>query len=93
LVYLKVEWIHDFIDEPILIYMELDYERNEIRKVEIYSNNKIGYADLNHEYAGTRLSLEPIPTIDEIVEDEQFKPVEISNEEFEKVWSEAVALS
>ncbi|WP_353885443.1 DUF6881 domain-containing protein [Acinetobacter bereziniae] len=34
--YLKVEWMHDFLDEPIFLYSELDKNRNELRKVEVF---------------------------------------------------------
>ena len=37
--YIKVQWIHNFEDEPILLYSELDSMRNEVRKVEVYKNN------------------------------------------------------
>lgn len=88
--YLKVEWIHNFEDEPIIIYSEIDDKYNEIRKVEIYRNNKVGYADLNTEFGGTRLSEEPIPTLSEIALDSQFRPIEIDKQEFEKIWLEKV---
>ena len=31
--YIKVRWIHDFEDDPILIYSELDENRFETRKI------------------------------------------------------------
>ena len=42
--YIKVYWMHDFIDEPIILYSELDEKRFEVRKIEIYRNNRIAYA-------------------------------------------------
>lgn len=84
--YLKVEWIHSLEDEPIIIYSEIDDKFNETRKVEIYRNNKVGYADFNVEFGGTRLSEEPLPSLQEIALDKQFKPTEIDKQEFEKIW-------
>lgn len=40
--YLKVEWVHDFNDEPSIIYSELDHNRNEWCKIEIYKNGQPG---------------------------------------------------
>lgn len=51
--YIKVQWIHDFEDEPILLYSELDSMRNEVRKVEVYKNNELGYACENKSVNGT----------------------------------------
>lgn len=49
--YIRVQWIHDFQDEPILLYSELDCKRNEIRKVKVYKNDKLGYAcEIDREY-------------------------------------------
>ncbi|MCT8978822.1 hypothetical protein N4T77_19780 [Clostridium sp. CX1] len=84
--YLKIEWIHNLEHEPIIIYSEIDDKYNEIRKVEIYRDNKIEYADLNTEFGGTRLSEEPLLTLSETASDNQFKPMEIGKREFEKVW-------
>ncbi|MCT8978800.1 hypothetical protein N4T77_19655 [Clostridium sp. CX1] len=91
--YLKVEWIHSLQNEPIIIYSEIDNKYNEIRKVEIYRDNKIGYADLNTEFRGTRLSEEPLPTLSEIALDNQFKPMEIDKHEFEEVWLKRMQLN
>lgn len=86
MIYLKVKWNHNFDDEPTYIYSELDNDLNELRKVEIYKNNTIGYAFDDIEYNGTQLSIESLPTIEEISLDKQFEPSYISKEEFEKIW-------
>lgn len=41
--YLKVYWKHSFPDEPAIIYSELNENREEIRKVEVYTNEILGY--------------------------------------------------
>ncbi len=84
--YIKVEWIHEFCDEPITLYSELDADNNEIRKIEIYKDGSYGYANDAIEFGGAMLSLEPLPTIDEIASDGQFKPKQITKDEFEKIW-------
>jgi hypothetical protein len=87
--YLKVEWVHTHSDEPILLYSELDGGRWEARKVEVFADGRTGFASSTEATpgTGTKLSIEPIPALGEIAADPQFKPVEITKEEFETVWS------
>jgi hypothetical protein len=87
--FIKVGWLHSHPDEPILLYSELDKDRWETRKVEVFADGRIGFASETEAtpVTKTKLSLEPLPTLDEIALDPQFQPVEISKEEFEKVWS------
>jgi hypothetical protein len=87
--YLKVVWHHSFPDEPKLLYSELDDDRWEVRKVEIFPDGKQGYADKFIASGGTRLSKEPLPSIADIAIDPQFEPLVISRAEFESVWAEA----
>jgi hypothetical protein len=85
--YIKVKWIHDLADEPIWLYCELDNGFMEIRKVEIFSDGTAGFASSTERFGTTRLSLEPLPTLDEIASDAQFDPAETSVKEFEDIWS------
>jgi hypothetical protein len=43
--YLKVRWHHELPDEPVWLFSELDDERYEVRKVEVYRNGTRTYAD------------------------------------------------
>jgi len=86
--YIKVNWIHSFPNEPTLLYSELDNDRWEKRKVEIFADGHCGYASLSESERSTRLGEEPIPSLTQIASDPQFKPIEIPKEEFEKVWTE-----
>jgi hypothetical protein len=85
--YLEVEWCHSIPSEPVKLYSELDDGMWEIRKVEIYADGTAGYADAENRTRGTRLSLEPLPSVAEIASDPQFKPREISAQDFEIVWN------
>ncbi|TCP53394.1 hypothetical protein EV586_106143 [Tumebacillus sp. BK434] len=93
--YLKCEWIHDDADEPILIYSEMDDERYEVRKIEFYRDGRYGYAYEDVEVGGVGVGLGevPVPTIEEIAEDEfgHFVPMLISKDEFEEVWKDTVS--
>lgn len=87
LMYLKVDWHHELVDEPVSIFMELDHERWELRKVEVYASGSMTYADLNHGTSGLKLSDEPIPPMEEMMS--EFTPKVIDAAEFERVWSSA----
>ena len=89
--YLKCRWIHNFDDEPILIYSELDNDRFELKKIHIYRNGEIGYAYQEIEFLDTRLGEVPVPEIEEIRADPQFVPEYIAEEEFQKIWNEKIA--
>lgn len=84
--YLMVSWIHDFEDEPILIFSEVDEMRNELRKIEFYRDESFGIASRSIAFGGSELGLDKIPDPDEIRSDPQFLVREITSEEFEENW-------
>lgn len=89
--YLKVEWHHDFPDEPIWLYSELDNERYERRKVEIFRDGRHTFAGTGESSGNTMLGEIPTPSLDELAETGEFTPTEISQEEFEVVWVAAIS--
>lgn len=88
--YIKVTWIHDLPHEPIVLYSELNDARWETRKVEVFADERKGFADQVQSSPGTALGEEPIPELSEISTDPQFQPVEISSEEFDSIWKAAI---
>lgn len=86
--YIKVEWIHND-DDPVLLYSELDDERWEVRKVEVYRDGHADYASATSSTGNTGLGLEPVPTLAEIGDDPEFVPHEIDAIEFEEIWLQA----
>jgi hypothetical protein len=87
--YLCVLWRHDHSDEPVLLCSELDDARWETRKVEIYADGRMMFADALRGSGSTELSVEPLPTEEEIAADVQFEIVPYSKAEFESAWAEA----
>ncbi|MGF6228794.1 hypothetical protein QFZ27_002749 [Inquilinus ginsengisoli] len=85
--YIRVRWLHSRRDDPVLLISELDAARWETRKIEIFPDGSIGYADSQVEHGGTRLGLVPVPSIADIAADPEFIPEEITREEFEEAWS------
>jgi len=88
--HLKVVWRHESDDDPVLLYSELDDERWELRKVEIYADGRMDRADADSQTGSTWLSVEPLPGIEEIREQEPFEPEAISAVEFEAIWRAAI---
>ena len=85
--YFRVEWTHSYPDEPIDIFFEVDDEGWETRKVEIFRDGAVGFADANHQKGTTGLAEVKMCPIEEIAAQPEFKPYVISNEMFEMVWS------
>ena len=87
--YISVDWLHNHAEDPVRLHSEIDDEGWESRKVEEFADGKMEFADSDAQSGTTRLGLDRIPSITEIAEDPQFIPVEISKEEFERLWSMA----
>jgi hypothetical protein len=89
--YVKVRWIHQVPEDPLLLLSELDDNRYEVRKVEVYADGRMGYADQQTSHFGAMLGEVPTPTIAELSADPKFEGQNITAEEFESVWRSAVA--
>ncbi|MDG0791444.1 hypothetical protein OMP38_11630 [Cohnella ginsengisoli] len=88
--FIKVIWFHQFVEEPVLLYSELDCERYEIRKIEFFRNNKVGFASEEIECADTALGSQPVPKLTEINKNNEFYGIEISKDEFEVIWKDTL---
>lgn len=86
---MKVEWLHDHQDDPVVLYSEL-VDGWEHRKVEVYRDGRMDYASENAETGTTVLSEVLMPTVDEIAQQAEFVPMSISPAEFESVWQQAI---
>ncbi|QJP13734.1 hypothetical protein G3545_08725 [Starkeya sp. ORNL1] len=89
--YIKVKWIHDSPEYPILLFSELDAERWEVRKVEMYADGRMDFADGKEQSGNTDLGLVPVPPFEEIASNPIFEPVMMPAEEFEVIWKIAKA--
>jgi hypothetical protein len=70
--YIYVEWKHSLTDEPIILISEIDENRFETRKIELYSDGKVGFAYEDVEVMNAKLSTEPVPSIEEIATETEF---------------------
>jgi hypothetical protein len=88
-IYIRVQREHDSRTDPVCLYSELDADRWETRKVEAFRDGSYGYASKKEARGPTRLGVEPIPSLGEIARDDQFKPAEITRDEFDEIWAKA----
>lgn len=93
LTYLRCEWLHEDPQDPVVFYIELDEGRWEVRKVEVFRDGRMGWADADHEVGGCGLGEAEVPPLDEIAADPEFRPSTISRDEFESVWQAAIERS
>lgn len=85
--YVLLEWFHDIEDEPYLIYSEIDNQRYETRKIEVFKNGT--YLRCGEEILNSSIDLADIAfpeNIDEINQDKQFHAKYITKKDFEKIW-------
>lgn len=85
--WIEVRWTHCDLDGPFVIYSELDDERWEQRKIEMFRDGRIGYADSAEEAGGSSLGLEPWPDIGMLGKEPEFEIAEISEGDFEARWA------
>lgn len=88
--FILVKWIHDFPEEPVLLYSEIDEKRREVRKVHMFRDGSAHFADRERYSGRTRLSGDPVPSLTELGRQKEFQPHEISAKDFEDVWTWAV---
>lgn len=88
--YIFARWIHDDPSLPSEIFSEIDVGRNEVRKVEVFADGRIGFASATASSPPTALGLEPLPPLEEIARQAEFQVREGNAAEFEKLWSKAV---
>lgn len=85
--YLRVAWKHNYPDEPVMFYSEIDNERWEVRKVVEHRDGRLTYASETEKF-GTDLGENAVPELAEIAKEAEFEPIEITKEEFEAMWTQ-----
>ncbi|WP_075575109.1 DUF6881 domain-containing protein [Lysobacter antibioticus] len=83
--YLKALWHRAGKHDPAVLISELDDERYEVRKVEVFADGLLGLAGEQASAGGTRLGAEPVPADSEILAEAEFSLEPIGREEFEKI--------
>ncbi|HCQ6997710.1 TPA: hypothetical protein OL686_004625 [Escherichia coli] len=88
--YIKVLWDHPFEDEPIELYSEINDDRYEVRKVEIFPSGESILSDESTPIDITTLGELPVPSLKDINQDPQFKAIYIDSSEFENIWKKHI---
>ena len=65
------------------IYRELDEDRGEVRRVEMFDDGRSEFAE---DRGGAELDRRPVPTLEALAADPRLEVAAISRTEFEAVW-------
>jgi len=84
--YIDIVWHHNNSNDPIRLVSELDENRYELRKLEFYKSGNVGFASENKSNLNTMLGEKPVPSLQEIITQEEFSGKSISENEFEQLW-------
>lgn len=84
--YFSSIWIHDNIEDPILFASEVGDDQYEIRKIEIWIDGRVGWADTSNHSANTRLGKAEVPSTNEINQGKEFIAKDITNIDFDRFW-------
>jgi hypothetical protein len=87
--YERVQWDNDNPDMPVDIYSELDDDRWEVRKVEVFADGRMQYSDGVESTGKTGLSEVPMPAVDETNSQEPLTATVIDEDTFEDMWERA----
>lgn len=80
----------DSDDEPVFAHSEVDPHGIESRRVEMFPDGVFGMAGPGTTKGPTRLSLSPMPSIDDISAREGYAVRPIDKRDFEKIWQQAL---
>lgn len=89
MLYLEVNWINPTAEEPVQLLSEMNGQRAEKRKIEIFADGTMGFADKSKASHGTRLSVTPVSSIAAINADPEFACELIGRDKFERLWRRA----
>lgn len=89
--YMRVQSRHGQRDMPVTRYSELDDQRWEVRKVDVFLDGHMTYAEGRGTTGDTRLGDVPIPSLEEIAASPEFEPASISRAEFERIWEAVIS--
>lgn len=88
--FIRVDWKHGNAEDPITLFSELDEERWEVRKVEVFADGRIGYANERGSFGMTSLGYHPVPALEVLADNPEFEPVEITRAEFDEIFDKAL---
>jgi len=87
--YMRVVWSHSYAEEPVELYSELDDKGYETRKVHVFRDGRLEWANAEVETELTWLAEHPIGSIEEISSASDLSATEITQQEFDAIWRQA----
>jgi hypothetical protein len=82
--YLQIKWIHSNPHEPVEFFYELENGQWASRSIQLFADGSSSSATYGMKEA-------QIPALEEINLDPQLRGSEITEEEFDAVWSELIS--
>ncbi len=89
--YILVIWAQSSFEDPVVMYYEVNDQRETIRQVELYPDLTLGFASESHSYKSFITNEHPVPTIDNICSEPNLTAFQITQQQFENVWNKARA--
>jgi len=82
--YLQIKWIHSNTHEPVEFYYELGNGQWASRGIQVFADGSSSSVTYGMKEA-------QIPALEEINLDPQLQVIEITEEEFDAIWSEVIS--
>jgi hypothetical protein len=79
--------MHPGQDFPVLLLSEHDESGWEQRKVDVYQDGRVGFADAQEAHE-TQLACVRVPGLDDVAKEMAFDPQVLTREEFERFWAQ-----
>jgi hypothetical protein len=87
--YQKVLWRHEYSDDPVVIYSEIDDDNRETRRVEEYRDGQLEYASSSLGSGTTRIADQPMASLEAMNAKPDFSASSIDAAQFDDVWVRA----
>ncbi|WP_444888283.1 DUF6881 domain-containing protein [Microbulbifer sp. JMSA008] len=87
--YIYSKWHNSPSDYPVEFYSELNSDRFETRKVEVFKDGSLGFASPKASSKTTKLGIAAVPPFAEIANQTEFDIKTITPQQFEAKWKEA----
>jgi hypothetical protein len=88
--YVHIQWNHELPDAPTDVYSELDADRMEVRKIEMFNNQSIGFAEAGRSTENTSLRPTPLPYVSVLNQDPKAMARDLDWHEFDDLWEKLV---
>lgn len=89
--YIYSKWHSSPAGNPVEFYSELNGDRFETRKVEVFRDGSLGFASDKASSKTTKLGIAAVPSLTEISKQPEFDIRTITPQQFEAKWKEATS--